>query len=131
MRKSREKSALLALLLQILYLFFCHTVGCPRDLGLIKEKDMTMKDRFFKKKLRVHGLGCMTGMSLWKMARELLGERVSEEGLTYLSDDTQQHDGESLCQRTLKGLCNLGPYNSKTLSKCCWVRFHGSIHRQS
>lgn len=42
-----EKSALLALLLQILYLFFCHTVGCPRDLGLIKEKDMTMKDRFF------------------------------------------------------------------------------------
>lgn len=32
-----EKSALLALL-QILYLFFCHTVGCPRDLGLIKEK---------------------------------------------------------------------------------------------
>lgn len=47
MRKSREKSALLALLLQILYLFFCHTVGCPRDLGLIKEKDMTMKDRFF------------------------------------------------------------------------------------
>ena len=47
-----EKSALLDLLLQILYPFFYHTVGGPRDLGLIEAKDMTTKSTFL---LIVHG----------------------------------------------------------------------------